>query len=104
MLDYVIKGATIVDGTGAAARQGDIGVQGGRIVTVGAVSDSATTTLDAGGLVVTPGFVDPHTHYDAQLFWDPYATPSLGHGVTTVAGGNCGFTLRSEERRVGKEC
>ncbi|MFH8660950.1 amidohydrolase family protein [Streptomyces afghaniensis] len=93
MLDHVIKGATVVDGTGAPAYTADVGIQDGRIAAIGPITAEARTTEDAHGLVLTPGFVDPHTHYDAQLFWDPYATPSLNHGVTTVAGGNCGFTL-----------
>jgi N-acyl-D-aspartate/D-glutamate deacylase len=93
MLDHLIKGATVVDGSGAPARTADVGIRDGRIAAVGRVTDQARTTEDARGLVLTPGFVDPHTHYDAQLFWDPYATPSLNHGVTTVAAGNCGFTL-----------
>ncbi|MFF7869075.1 amidohydrolase family protein [Streptomyces qaidamensis] len=93
MLDHVIKGATVVDGTGAPGRTADVGIRDGRIAFVGTVTEESRTTEDARGLVLTPGFVDPHTHYDAQLFWDPYATPSLNHGVTTVAGGNCGFTL-----------
>ena len=97
MLDFAITNARIIDGLGAPARDGSLGVKDGRIAALGdrggADLGAARETVDAGGRVLAPGIVDIHTHYDAQLTWDPFATPSAALGVTTVVIGNCGFTI-----------
>src|SRR5580765_4856423 len=90
MLDLVVRGATIVDGTGAPAAIGDIAVDDGRITSVGENAGHGHRELDGDGLVAAPGWVDVHTHYDGQVTWDPEVTPSSWHGVTTVVMGNCG--------------
>jgi N-acyl-D-aspartate/D-glutamate deacylase len=91
--DLLIKNGTIVDGSGNPRFHGDVAIQGTKIAEVGKVSANAKRTIDASDLVVAPGFIDPHTHYDAQVFWDPMFSCSSWHGVTTVVAGNCGFTL-----------
>src|SRR5438105_8491437 len=92
-LDVLIKNGTVVDGTGTRARRADVGIADGNIVEVGALSGHARRTIDAEGLVVAPGFIDPHTHYDAQICWDGALTPSSWHGVTSVVMGNCGVGI-----------
>jgi N-acyl-D-amino-acid deacylase len=88
--DLVIRNGTIADGTGAALHQGDVAIKDGVIVAVGTASGTGAEEIDATGLLVTPGFVDIHTHYDAQVTWDTQFSPSTNHGVTTVLLGNCG--------------
>ena len=90
MYDYLIKGATIVDGTGSAPRQGDVAIQDGLIAEVGSVSGSAKEEISAEGAHLTPGWVDVHTHYDGQVSWDDTIEPSFSHGVTSIVMGNCG--------------
>ena len=91
--DLVIKNGTVIDGSGLPRYRADVGVRHGRIVTIGRIRDRAREVVDAEGQVVTPGFVDGHTHMDAQIFWDPLGTSSCWHGITSVVMGNCGFTL-----------
>ncbi|MFQ5515150.1 MAG: amidohydrolase family protein [Myxococcota bacterium] len=92
MHDIVIRGGMIVDGSGRLAYRGDVAIDGARVSAVGKVSAEAWRTIDAEGRLVTPGFIDPHTHLDAQLVWDPLATPACWHGITTVVLGNCGVS------------
>ena len=91
--DLVIKNGTVIDGTGLPRYRADVAVRHGRIAAIGRIREAAREVVDAEGRVVTPGFIDGHTHMDAQVFWDPYGTCSCWHGVTTVVMGNCGFTL-----------
>jgi N-acyl-D-aspartate/D-glutamate deacylase len=91
--DLVIKNGTIVDGTGAPGRVADIAVSGGKIAEIGKITDGSNQVIDAADCVVAPGFIDPHTHYDAQICWDRAITPSIWHGVTSVVMGNCGVGI-----------
>src|SRR5271169_567126 len=90
MHDIVIRGGTIIDGTGAPSATGDVAIDGERITAVGGKAGPARRDIDAAGRLVTPGWVDVHTHYDGQAMWDPLLAPSSWHGVTTVMFGNCG--------------
>lgn len=103
MYDLVIRGGTVVDGTGASKFDADIAVKDGIIVEVGTISGRAKKSINAADLIVAPGFVDPHTHYDAQICWDDLTSPSCWHGVTSVMMGNCGVGLapcRPEDREI----
>jgi N-acyl-D-aspartate/D-glutamate deacylase len=99
MFDAVVVNGSVVDGTGAPARAAGIGIRGGRIAEIGCLSEDGGVTIDAAGMVVAPGFIDLHSHYDAQVFWDPTLSPSCLHGVTTVVAGNCGLTLAPCEEK-----
>jgi N-acyl-D-aspartate/D-glutamate deacylase len=92
-LDLIIRNATLIDGTGAAPFVGDLGIENGVIACIGSAAERGSQEIDGTGLMVAPGFIDPHCHYDAQLFWDAQVMPSSAHGVTTILNGNCGFTL-----------
>jgi len=89
----IIRGAAVYDGSGGPAQRADVGVRDGRVVVVGASDEPARATVDAGGLALMPGIVDVHTHYDAQITWDPTLSPSPSLGVTTAVMGNCGFGI-----------
>ena len=105
--DLLIRNGTIVDGSGAPRYHGDVGITDARIVEIGRVRSAAEKTIDAEGLIVAPGFIDGHTHMDAQVAWDRLGTCSCWHGVTTVIMGNCGFALapcRPEEREWYARC
>src|SRR6476469_7934049 len=91
--DLIVRGGRVVDGSGLPSYVADVGVKNGKIAEVGRLTESAARTIDAAGLAVSPGFIDHHTHLDAQLLWDPYGTSEPQHGVTSVVMGNCGLTL-----------
>ena len=93
MFDLLLKGGRIYDGSGMPGYNGDVAIQDGKIVELGRLNRGAKRTLNVDGLAVAPGFIDPHTHLDAQLFWDPLGTSSCFHGVTSVIVGNCGLSL-----------
>jgi N-acyl-D-aspartate/D-glutamate deacylase len=103
MFDLLIKNGLVVDGTGAPGRHADVAIAGGKIAEIGSISDRCRKSIDASDLVVAPGFIDPHTHYDAQICWDGALTPSSWHGVTSVVMGNCGVGIapcRPEAREI----
>ncbi len=93
MYDLVLKGGRIYDGSGMPSFNGDVAVAGGEIVEIGRITGNAKRTLNLDGLALAPGFIDPHTHLDAQLLWDPLGTSSCFHGVTSAVIGNCGLSL-----------
>src|SRR4051812_43206766 len=93
MLDLLIKGGTVIDGSGGKRFVADVGIVNGLITSIGRITDAARRTIEANGLIVSPGFIDGHTHMDAQVMWDPLGSCSCYHGVTSVVMSNCGFTL-----------
>ncbi len=93
MHDIVIKGGQVVDGSGGPRRRADVGITDGFVTEIGRLTEGGRRTIDAEDRIVSPGFVDIHTHLDVQGFWDPTLSPSPLHGVTTALGGNCGFTV-----------
>src|SRR6476661_3566880 len=107
MYDLIIRNGTIVDGTGLPSYRADVAVNGNRIAAIGRIREKGKEEIDATGRVVSPGFIDGHTHMDAQVFWDPIGSCSCWHGVTTVVMGNCGFALapcKPEEREWFARC
>ena len=91
--DLLIKNGSIIDGTGSSPKRADLAIKDGIIVSIGEIGGESLEVIDATNLVVSPGFIDIHTHFDPQLCWDGYATPSVEHGITTVITGNCSLSL-----------
>src|SRR5471032_849238 len=103
MTDLIIRGATIVDGLGNQPRRADLAVTNGKISAIGEIKDSSAKTIDAGGLTLSPGIIDVHTHYDAQVTWDSTLSPSPSLGVTTAVIGNCGFGIVPALSKEGRD-
>ncbi|MBV8494415.1 MAG: amidohydrolase family protein [Alphaproteobacteria bacterium] len=99
-LDLLIKNGTVVDGSGMPRYRADVGIRGGKIVEIGRIGVAGERIVDADGLIVAPGFIDGHTHMDAQIAWDPLGSCSCWHDVTSVVMGNCGFALRHARLRI----